>query len=186
MSEIISFGCNDLTIDVHRRLSQNLNINSKQRIDSNVLGSSEGQISPTLVTQLHINNLSIITKQRLCAILDPPDPLGKDWCMLGIKLGLTDKLPKLDPGANLDTSPTWRVLEECRRNKDCTILLLIKTLQDLNRNDAITLILNSAPILKVCPLFSNLDKTALINDESPLPISGTSSASQASSSNLSR
>jgi len=160
MSEIISFGCNDLTIDVHRRLSQNLNINSKQRIDSNVLGSSEGQISPTLVTQLHINNLSIITKQRLCAILDPPDPLGKDWCMLGIKLGLADKLPKLDPDSSLEISPTWKILEECRQNEKCTISVLIKILQDLSRNDAVTLILNSGPILKVCPLFSNLSKVS--------------------------
>ncbi|XP_053209644.1 death-associated protein kinase 1-like isoform X2 [Panonychus citri] len=147
-------------------------------------------LNPTLVGDLHINNLPVVTKQRLCALLDPPESMGKDWCMLGIKLGLTDKLPKLDPGNNTAISPTWRVLDECCRNPYCTISLLIAKLQELSRLDAVNLVLTSVPILKVFPLFSNMDSTCPpLSDEtsSSVPTSTvTSSPSQASSSNLSR
>nr|AYV89281.1 death-associated kinase 1 isoform X2 [Tetranychus evansi] len=146
-------------------------------------------LNPTLVGELHINNLPVVTKQRLCALLDPPESMGKDWCMLGIKLGLTDKLPKLDPGNNTAISPTWRVLDECCRNPSCTISVLVAKLQELSRLDAVNLVLSSVPILKVFPLFSNMDSACppLSDDASSAPISTvTRSASQASSSNLSR
>ncbi|KAG8177016.1 hypothetical protein JTE90_029678 [Oedothorax gibbosus] len=47
--------------------------------------------------------------RALCSLLDPPDSMGRDWCMLGILLGLTEKLPQMDPGfRNLDRKQEYR------------------------------------------------------------------------------
>ncbi len=41
---------------------------------------------------LHTSAVSTLTRQSLCQLLDPEDPLGKDWCLLAVQLGLTDKV----------------------------------------------------------------------------------------------
>lgn len=186
LADIISFGHTDLhmfTNEFNQRSSD-----APFAKVRNVSPSQIGQVSlnPTLVPNLHINNIPLPMKQKLCNLLDPPDSMGKDWCLLGIKLGLTDKLPKLDPGNNSAISPTWKVLEECGHNPDCTVSLLVKKLQELGRSEAADLVLSSVPILKVFPLFYSLERNSAVADGSLAPPSATSSASQASSTNLSR
>lgn len=44
-------------------------------------------------------------KRRLAQMLDPPDPHGKDWCLLAVRLGLGDRVANLD--STID-SPTLR------------------------------------------------------------------------------
>lgn len=186
LADIISFGCCDLNSPAsHFSHCMNGLLYSKNR-DVNSSAISQVSLNPTLVGNLHINNLPLPIKQKLCNLLDPPESMGKDWCMLGIKLGLTDKLPKLDPGSNMNISPTWKVLEECCHSPDCTVAVLIQKLHELGRFDAAELVLNSVPILKVFPLFYSLERNSHVLDESSVPTSTLSSASQASSSNLSR
>ena len=63
-------------------------------------------------TDLHISAISTLTRQILCQLLDPVDPLGKDWCLLAVKLGLVDKLPKLETSVGNKISQTARLLDE--------------------------------------------------------------------------
>lgn len=141
---------------------------------------------PTLANELHSSNLSLLTKQKLCTLLDPPETIGRDWCMLGILLGMTDKLPKLDPGTNAPLSPTARVIEECVRNVNCTIKTLVEKLSELNRFDAIEIILQTGPLLRIFPLTSLPEEGVVYNDESSHTSLGVSTLSHTSSSNLSR
>lgn len=141
---------------------------------------------PTLANELHSSNLSILTKQKLCSLLDPPESIGRDWCMFGILLGMTDKLPKLDPGANVPLSPTARVIEECVRNVNCTIKMLVEKLSELNRFDCVDVILQTGPLLQMFPLSSLPEEGIIYNDESSHTSLGVSTLSHTSSSNLSR
>src|SRR5699024_7989785 len=114
-----------------------------------------------------------LTKQKLCALLDPPESIGRDWCMFGILLGMTDKLPKLDPTTgskdslfSATQSPTARVIEECIRNANCTIKTLVEKLSELNRFDAVEVLLQTGPLLKTFPLSSLPEEGTVYNDES--------------------
>ncbi|XP_075590388.1 death-associated protein kinase dapk-1-like isoform X3 [Dermatophagoides farinae] len=146
--------------------------------------SSNGE--PTLANELHSSNLSLLTKQKLCSLLDPPESIGRDWCMFGILLGMTDKLPKLDPGTNAQLSPTARVIEECVRNVNCTIKMLVEKLSELNRFDCVDVILNTGPLLRMFPSTSLPEEGIIYNDESSHTSLGVSTLSHTSSSNLSR
>lgn len=187
ISDIICFGINDLNsirrTDKFRSMTS-FNSLISSPVLSPAFNPSEG--GPTLVPSLHSSNLSLLTKQRLCAVLDPPEAIGRDWCMLGILLGMTDKLPKLDPGANAQLSPTARVIDECIRDSSSTIGMLVKKLEELARIDAIDVILQTGPLFRIFPTSSQPEECLPYNDENGIISSGVSSGSHASSSNLSR
>jgi len=72
--------------------------------------------------------VATLTRQLLCQLLDPPDPLGKDWCMLVVKLELSDKLPKLTETKKASSyksctnaSPTAKLLDEWERKSSSTV-----------------------------------------------------------------
>ena len=44
------------------------------------------------------------TRVELCHMFDPPDPLGRDWCLLILQLGLQEEVPVIDTLAVLQTS----------------------------------------------------------------------------------
>ena len=72
-------------------------------------------------TDLHISAISTLTRQMLCQLLDPPDPMGRDWCLLAIRLEMSEKVPKLDAVESKRNSQTARVLDEWERNASSTI-----------------------------------------------------------------
>ena len=73
-------------------------------------------------TALHISAISTLTRQLLCQLLDPPDPLGKDWSILAVKLELAEKLPKLEePRTAAVTSQTAKLLDEWEQKSSSTI-----------------------------------------------------------------
>ena len=78
-----------------------------------------------------------MTRQSLCQLLDPAHPLGKDWCLLAVQMGLVDKVsyhhyhcchhrhhhhqvPKLDVGSGA-YSQTARLLDEWANQPDSSI-----------------------------------------------------------------
>lgn len=92
---------------------------------------------------LPVSELSAPAKLKLCSLLDPPDYHGRDWCLLALKLGLTqEKIASLDLQ---HLSHTMRLLTIA----DCTIGALVTNLQELERGDAVEVILRSAPLLKI-------------------------------------
>ena len=134
---------------------------TEEFIDLACFGSQEVLDSLTLGVQLHITHISIYTRRHLAARLDPPDPMGRDWCLLAVKLDLTDNVPRFDiampPGtSNITTDITTggdskmdRTLQEWSRFPGSTVAALITRLEDLGRQDVIDTILNSAPLYRV-------------------------------------
>ena len=66
---------------------------------------------------LHISAISTLTRQTLCQILDPSDPMGKDWCLLAVQLGLADRVPKLEGTRGRGQSQTAKLLDEWERSE---------------------------------------------------------------------
>ena len=69
---------------------------------------------------LHVSSMSTVTRQSLCQLLDKAHPMGNDWCMLAVQMGLIDKVPKLDVGAG-SYSQTARLLDEWANDTSSTI-----------------------------------------------------------------
>lgn len=136
--------------------------------------------------QVHASQLSLLTRQRLGAALDPPEKLGRDWCLLAVQLGMTDRLPELDPcgGSNCKAegsaqkSPIARLLGEWTLVMDSTMGHLARALDELGREDAADIVLGTSPLIKV-----NAPLTSASGDEA---VNGTAAVSAASSSNISR
>jgi death-associated protein kinase len=61
--------------------------------------------------ELPITALSTVCRQQLCRLLDPPDPMGKDWCLLAVQLDLAEKVAVLD-AAGSSCSRTALLLDE--------------------------------------------------------------------------
>jgi len=76
------------------------------------------QVSEVLLTgdELPVTALSTVCRQQLCKLLDPPDPMGKDWCLLAVQLGLGDKVSMLD-AAGSSSSRTAKLLDEWAKDK---------------------------------------------------------------------
>jgi death-associated protein kinase len=75
---------------------------------------------------LPVTSLGAAARKALCKALDPPEPLGRDWCLLAVSLGLGERLASLESGASSTEtpkpSPTARLLEEwVRTSKSATI-----------------------------------------------------------------
>ena len=69
---------------------------------------------------LHISSISTLTRQSLCALLDTEDQLGRDWCLLAVRMGLIDKVPKLE-GAKRGQSQMGKLLDEWERQPASSI-----------------------------------------------------------------
>lgn len=64
---------------------------------------------------LKVCDLLAPIKLKICGLLDHPEPHGKDWCLLALRLGLNqEKIAALD---SQHTSHTMRLLTI----SDCTI-----------------------------------------------------------------
>ncbi|XP_071039017.1 death-associated protein kinase 1 [Parasteatoda tepidariorum] len=101
----------------------------------------------TLALDLHASYLPIACIQCLCAVLDPQDSMGRDWCMLGVLLGMVHKMPKIDPGDNPAFSPTACIFHEWMKSEESSIGTLLSKLKELERTDA------SENFIPVLPLF---------------------------------
>ena len=89
-----------------------------------------------LGTQIHTSAISTLTRQRLCALMDPEDPLGKDWCLLAIKLGLAERIPKME-GATRNRSQTARLLDELEAKSDSVISMFTHCIDCMNGIDVL-------------------------------------------------
>ena len=129
-------------------------------------GSESVESNTIAGVNLHMSDLPALTRRQLSMLLDPPDPMGKDWCLLALSVGLVDKVPSLDsPNCQVSQeesdSPTERTLQEWGNDPQCTIGVLINKLNSLGREDAARVILRSAPIYKFLP-----DPRAIENERS--------------------
>lgn len=139
----------------------------------------------------HASQLSLLTRQRLGAALDPPEKLGRDWCLLAVQLGMTDRLPELDPDSKESggllggKSPIARVLGEWTLVMDSTIGHLARALDELGRGDAADIVLGTSPLVKVAVAPASAPGK---HDDAGISSAAANAAavSAASSSNISR
>lgn len=145
-------------------------------------GSDEIKEFLTLGIDLHVSHLSLHTRKQLSALLDPPDPMGRDWCLLAVSLGLTETLPTLDDTSKKRSdSRTDRSLEEWSRDSKATILTLINKLRELGRDDVIDLVLQNSPTYKVFPADQDASR-----EETPTGVVAPSHSSNNTLSSVSR
>lgn len=128
-------------------------------------GCAEVYQQGTLGKDIHISDVPLLARRKLCRMLDPPDAMGKDWCLLAMNLGLTDLVakhstgtpngtPELDSGkdsqqAVLQPSPTAALLQEWSGRADSTVGVLMAKLRELGRRDAADFLLKASPVFKV-------------------------------------
>uniref|UniRef100_A0A1I8GNS4 Non-specific serine/threonine protein kinase n=1 Tax=Macrostomum lignano TaxID=282301 RepID=A0A1I8GNS4_9PLAT len=82
-------------------------------------------------------------------MFDPPDPLGKDWCLLAVRLGLTHSVPAVHSGNEWLRSRTAVLLDEWRRvggPGGTNVGALVDVLRELGREDAVELLIAQAPM----------------------------------------
>ncbi|PAA74847.1 hypothetical protein BOX15_Mlig008811g2 [Macrostomum lignano] len=105
----------------------------------------------TLGPDLHLSCLRTPSFQRLCSMFDPVDPLGKDWCLLAVRLGMTHSVPNIDSGNEWLRSRTAKILDEWGKEPGGTIGALIGIFKELGRADAADLLMDSAPLYQYSP-----------------------------------
>lgn len=116
---------------------------------------------------LFISELPVLVRRHLAMLLDPPEPLGKDWCLLALKLGLNEQMPHLDTldckcGPDESESPTERTLLQWSATyKEATIGALVEKLEELGRDDAVKRVLMGSPIFKFLPNPQMLDEVGI-------------------------
>ena len=119
-------------------------------IDVVCCGSEQISKNIILGIDLPINlSLSLYTRRILSRLLDDVDPMGRDWCLLAVILGLQDYLPKLD-NLLLNISKSNYLLEEWVRQKpNATLRMLIEKLSELGRKDVYELVMSTSSLFKI-------------------------------------
>ncbi|KAL6114853.1 dapk1 [Pungitius sinensis] len=131
-------------------------------------GCAEVYQHGTLGTEVHMADVPLLARRKLCRMLDPPDALGKDWCLLAMNLGLTDLVathgngtPNGAPGglegatppdlrgAAPQPSPTAALLRAWSGRADSTVGVLMAKLRELGRRDAADFLLKASPVFRV-------------------------------------
>ena len=75
------------------------------------------------------------TRLQLSAMLDPPDPMGRNWCLLALQLGITEEVPAIDTARD-QGSPTDKLLTAWGKSSSSTVAVLVDALCGIGRADA--------------------------------------------------
>uniref|UniRef100_A0A671R4K9 non-specific serine/threonine protein kinase n=1 Tax=Sinocyclocheilus anshuiensis TaxID=1608454 RepID=A0A671R4K9_9TELE len=121
------------------------------------LGCTQVYKQGSLGGEVPVAEVSHLARRKLCRLLDPPDALGKDWCLLAMNLGLSELAAKYSSGTNGTPpadplslpSPTATLLQEWSQRPDSTIGILLAKVRELGRRDAADFLLRAAPVFRV-------------------------------------
>lgn len=116
-------------------------------------------------TSVPLRAVTLLSRTRLCRLLDPPDAFGRDWCLLALQLGLTEEVPAIDQSSS-DGSPTDRLLlalESADDGRD--VATVINALRAIGRGDAAQVLLEDTSLF--ASVFSSV----------PFDVTGVPSAS---------
>ncbi|XP_067262139.1 death-associated protein kinase 1 isoform X2 [Chanodichthys erythropterus] len=121
------------------------------------LGCTQVYKQGSLGGDVPVAEVSHLARRKLCRLLDPPDALGKDWCLLAMNLGLSELAAKYSSGTNGTPpadplsllSPTATLLQEWSQRPDSTIGVLLAKLREFGRRDAADFLLRAAPVFRV-------------------------------------
>jgi len=99
---------------------------------------------------LPIDQITAYASRMLSVYLDKSDPMGLDWSILAVVLGLADILPKVEEMKS-DVSKTGYVLSEwmVTRHESATIRNFLVKIKDLGRQDVLEMIVNAVDLFRV-------------------------------------
>ena len=121
-------------------------------------GCEELLISTQSAPYTPFTDIPIHTKKELSRLLDPPDTMGRDWCLLALQLLFTEEVPKIEKMAVANQiSPTDRLLYEWSQTVRCTVVAVVDALKAIGREDAAT------ALVKGLSPFSNPSKSVVIS-----------------------
>ncbi|XP_069481814.1 death-associated protein kinase 1 [Ambystoma mexicanum] len=107
----------------------------------------------SLGMDIHVSDLNFLTRRKLSRLLDPPDPMGKDWCLLAMNLGLPELVAKYNtnsgPQKDFLPSPASALLQEWSNSPESTVSLLMTKLRELGRRDAADFLLKASSVFKI-------------------------------------
>ncbi|KAG5841109.1 hypothetical protein ANANG_G00196110 [Anguilla anguilla] len=118
-------------------------------------GCAEVYQQGSVGTDVHMSEVCLLARRKLSRLLDPPDALGKDWCLLAMNLGLSDLVAKYSapngtpPNGTSQPSPTAVLLQEWSGRPQSTVGVLMARLRELGRRDAADFLLKAAPVFRV-------------------------------------
>lgn len=122
-------------------------------------GCKELLVMTKSAVHVSISDIPLQTKHELSRLLDPPHPMGRDWCLLALQLHFTEEVPRIDRVKEVERncSPTDRLLTEWNNSVQSTAVVVVDALRAIGREDAAnTLIKGLSP-------FSNPSHTVVIN-----------------------
>ncbi|NXI60356.1 DAPK1 kinase, partial [Chloroceryle aenea] len=107
----------------------------------------------SLGMDIHVSDLNLLTRRKLSRLLDPPDPMGKDWCLLAMNLGLPDLVAKYNTNNGTQncflSSPVHALLQEWSNAPESTVGILMSKLRELGRRDAADFLLKASSVFKI-------------------------------------
>uniref|UniRef100_A0ACB8ERD9 Death-associated protein kinase 1 n=2 Tax=Sphaerodactylus townsendi TaxID=933632 RepID=A0ACB8ERD9_9SAUR len=107
----------------------------------------------SLGMDIHVSDLNPLTRRKLSRLLDPPDPMGKDWCLLAMNLGLPDLVAKYNTNSGTQNdfiaSPSHALLQEWGNAPESTVGVLMSKLRELGRRDAADFLLKASSVFRV-------------------------------------
>lgn len=124
-----------------RRVSGSQGVEEEKLCDLVAFGSDSLLSSLVPGLEMHVSRMPLETRRQLCTLMDPSDPIGRDWCLLAVQLGFSTELPVVEGDPDSAGSPTDRVLSMWSADTDATLSKLVKALTTLNRTDAVDAIL---------------------------------------------
>lgn len=160
-------------------------------LDVACFGAKEIILALTFGVDLPVSQIPLSGRRDLAQLLDPPDSMGRDWCLLMVKLNLTEQLPEVD-SSGPQLSKTDSVLAEWSLNTPhATIGMLCKILKELGRQDAVEALYRSVPLYMFTPVeettvMPTVSPAGVTHDSGLVSSTGNSATSQRSSSTLSR
>ena len=100
--------------------------------------------------ELPIDQITAYASRMLSVYLDKPDPMGLDWSILAVVLGLADILPKVEEMKS-GLSRTSYVLGEwmLARQEGATIQNFLVKIKDLGRKDVLEMVVNAVDLFRV-------------------------------------
>ena len=126
-----------------RRVSGSQGVEEEKLCDLVAFGSDALLSSLVPGLEMHVSRLPLETRRRLCALMDPVDPIGRDWCLLAVRLDLSSELPLVEGDPDSAGSPTDRVLSLWSADSDASLSKLVRALTNLSRTDAVDAVLST-------------------------------------------
>ena len=97
-------------------------------------GCQEMEMTVKSAPYISIRDVPLKTRVELCRMLDPPDPYGRDWCLLALQLGVQEEVPAIDMSLDM-SSPTDKLLIAWENRSHDTVVTLVDALRGIGRED---------------------------------------------------